>query len=282
MEGKICMVTGATAGIGKATAHGLAEMGAKVIVVGRNPEKCARVVEEIRKATRNQNVDCLLADLTDLSQIHRLALHFQESYPRLHVLINNAGAIFLTRRETVDGIEMTFALNHLSYFLLTLLLLDELKASAPSRVVNVSSNGHFGKRLNFDDLQSERGYKFMQVYGRSKLANLYFTFELARRLDGTGVTVNALHPGFVATDMGKNNGLLARLIVPLIHFRSLTPEQGAQTSLYLASSPDVKGISGEYFVKCKIGHVDPIARDPEAARRLWRTSAELTGMDNWA
>lgn len=122
----------------------------------------------------------------------------------------------------------------------------------------------------------------MQVYGRSKLANLYFTFELARRLDGTGVTVNALHPGFVATDMGKNNGLLARLIVPLIHFRSLTPEQGAQTSLYLASSPEVKGISGDYFVKCKIGHVDPIARDPEAARRLWRTSAELTGMDNWA
>jgi NAD(P)-dependent dehydrogenase (short-subunit alcohol dehydrogenase family) len=282
MEGKVCMVTGATAGIGKATAHRLAEMGATVIVVGRNPDKCTRVVKEIRKDTDNGNVDCLMADLSDQSQIRRLALLFQESYPRLHVLINNVGAVFLTRQVSVDGIEMTFALNHLSYFMLTLLLLDELKASAPSRVINVSSNGHFDKQLNFDDLQSERGYRIMQVYGRSKLANLYFTFELARRLEGTGVTVNALHPGFVATDMGKNNGCLARLVIPLIHIRSLTPEQGAKTSIYLASSPAVDGISSEYFVKCKIGRVDPVARDPETARRLWDISAELTGMEDWA
>lgn len=277
MHEKTCMVTGATAGIGLATARALAQLDARVILVGRNPEKCTRVVESIRQETGNTKVDCLLADLSDQAQIHHLALQFQESYPRLDVLVNNAGGIFLRRQESVDGLEMTFALNHLSYFLLTLLLLDILQDSAPARIVNVASNSHYGQKLDFDNLQMARGYRARQAYGRSKLANVLFTFELARRLQGTGVTANALHPGFVATDIGMNNGWLVRLFKLLMRPVAITPEQGCLTSVYLATSPEVEGVSSEYYVECKPVRADPAAYDLEAARKLWEISEELTG-----
>lgn len=277
MHDKTCMVTGATAGIGLTTAYALAQMGARVILLGRNPEKSTGVVERIRQETGNTKVDCLLADLSDQAQIRRLALQFQESYPRLDVLVNNAGGVFLWRQESADSLEMTFALNHLSYFLLTLLLLDILRDSAPARIVNVASNSHYGQKLDFDDLQMARGYRARQAYGLSKLANMLFTFELARRLQGTGVTVNALHPGYVATDIGLNNGWPVRLFKLLMRFRAITPEQGCRTSVYLATSPEVEGVSGEYFFECTPVRADPAAYDREAARRLWEISEELTG-----
>ena len=205
MTGKICLVTGATNGIGMATAQALAHMGATVVIVGRDAQKAARVTEEIRAASGNQNVDWLLADLSSQQDIRRLATEFKSKYSHLHVLLNNAGATFTTRQLSVDGIEMTFALNHLAYFLLTNLLLDTIKASSPARIINVSSDAHSGGKIDFDNLQGERSYSSFGPYGNSKLANILFTTELARRLEGTGVTVNALHPGFTSTGFGKNN-----------------------------------------------------------------------------
>jgi NAD(P)-dependent dehydrogenase (short-subunit alcohol dehydrogenase family) len=281
LEGKTCMVTGATSGIGQATALGLARLGARVVVVGRNPEKCTRIVKDIRQQSGNQNVDCLLADLSDQAQIHKLALEFQESYPHLHVLVNNAGGFFLRRQESIDGLEMTFALNHLNYFLLTGLLIKVLKGSAPARIVNVSSESHRKARLDFSDLQMKRNYRPMQAYGRSKLANILFTRELARRLEGSGVTANALHPGFVATNIGGNNGLLARLVMPLIHLRAISPQKGAETSIYLASSLEIANVSGEYFIRRKSVRAGEAAYDDQAALQLWNASQEMTG-ESWA
>ncbi|MBN1147195.1 MAG: SDR family oxidoreductase [Anaerolineales bacterium] len=279
MENKICMITGATAGIGLETARALAKMGARLALVGRDAEKCAGAAARIRQESGNPAVDCLLADLSSQAQIRALALQFRESYPALHVLVNNAGGFFLRRQATVDGLEMTFALNHLSYFMLTLSLIDVLKSSAPARIVNVASAAHHGQRLDFDNLQIERGfYHPMRVYGRSKLANILFTFELARRLEGSRVAANALHPGFVATNFAKNNGPLARLALPLLQRKALTPEQGAQTSIYLASSDEVEGVSGEYFGKCKRYRAAPAAYDEGVALRLWEVSEELTGV----
>jgi NAD(P)-dependent dehydrogenase (short-subunit alcohol dehydrogenase family) len=281
LEDKTCLVSGATSGIGLATAQGLAKMGARVVVVGRDAEKCARVVKDIRRESGNDHVDCLLADLSDQSQIRKLALEFHESYARLHVLVNNAGGFFLRRQESVDGLEMTFALNHLNYFLLTLLLVDVLKESAPARIVNVSSETHREEHLDFDDLQMKRRYNPARAYGRSKLANILFTRELARRLEDSGTTANALHPGFVATNIGKNNGWLARLVVPLAQRRGVSPEKGARTSLYLASSPEVANLSGEYFIKSKPVEAGEAAYDDQAARRLWEVSEELSG-ESWS
>ena len=194
------------------------------------------------------------------------------------MLVNNAAAIFLRRQVSADDIEMTFAVNHLAYFLLTNLLLDTIKASAPARIVNVASNSHYGQHLDFDNLELKRWYNPGKAYGRSKLCNLYFTYELARRLTGTGVTVNAMHPGFVATNMGANNGWWVKLFLPLIHRKSLTPEQGASTAVYLASSPDVDGITGKYIVREREVESDPISYDESAARRLWEVSEKLTGL----
>ncbi len=205
MNGKICLVTGGTNGIGKSTALELARMGATVIVVGRDAQKTSHVLEEIRAASGNQNVNSLLADLSSQQEVRGLADQFKSKYSRLHVLINNAGGFFMRRQIRVDGIEMTFALNHLASFLLTNLLLDTIKASAPARIINVSSNAHTSGKIEFDNLQGEREYG-PRAYDNSKLANILFTMELARRLEGTGVTVNALHPGFVATGFAKNNG----------------------------------------------------------------------------
>ncbi len=276
MQGRICLITGGTNGIGKVTARELARMGATVVIVGRNAEKTARVVEEIQAASGSKNVDFLLADLSSQQEIRRLAGEFKHKHSQLHVLINNAGALFMRRQQSVDGIEMTFALNHLAYFLLTNLLLDTIKASAPARIINVASRAHRGGKIDFNDLQGDHSLFGYGAYGNSKLANLLFTIELARRLEGTGVTANALHPGFVSTGFARqdSNPLIKiyGLIVPLI---ARTPEKGAETSIYLASSPEVEGITGKYFFDCKIVQPAPQATDLAVARRLWEVSAEM-------
>jgi NAD(P)-dependent dehydrogenase (short-subunit alcohol dehydrogenase family) len=280
MNGKTCLVTGATAGIGEVTACELARMGARVLLVSRDPQRCAETTGRIREKTGNSAVEYLTADLSSQAQVRRLSQEIRQRCDRLDVLVNNAGAIFMRRQESEDGIEMTWALNHLSYFLLTNLLLDLLKDSAPARIVNVSSDAHRGAKINFNDLEAKRGYSGFPVYGRSKLANILFTFELARRLEGTGVTANALHPGFVATRFAKNNGLLVTLGLDVIYrFFALSPEQGARTSLYLAASPEVEGISGKYFVKERSVKAASAAYDQETAQRLWQVSAEMVGLN---
>ena len=276
MNGKICLVTGATNGIGKAAAQALAQMGASVVIVGRNGAKTAQLVEEIRTASGNQNVDSLLADLSSQEDVRRLAGEFKSKYPHLHVLLNNAGGTFTTRQLTVDGIEMTFALNHLAYFLLTNLLLDTIKASAPARIINVSSDAHSGGKIDFDNLQGERSYSSFGPYGNSKLANILFTNELARRLEGTGVTVNALHPGLTRTGFGKNNpGFFMKIMQVIIPLVARSPVKGAETSIYLASSPEVQSVTGKYFVDCKVTQPALQAADGAVARKLWDVSAEL-------
>jgi NAD(P)-dependent dehydrogenase (short-subunit alcohol dehydrogenase family) len=276
MQNKICLITGATSGIGRAASFALANMGATIIAAGRDEKRCQKTVTQIKKDTGNQNVDYLLADLSVQAQVRKLTEEYKARYERLDVLVNNAGAIFFLRQHSANGIEKTFALNHLAYLLLTNLLLDMLKASAPARIVNVASNAHLGEHLDFDDLELKRGYRPGKAYGRSKLANLYFTYELARRLEGTGVTANAMHPGFVRTNMGSNNGWWVRLFLPLVHLSSLTPEQGARTVVYLASSPQVEGITGKYFVREREVASDPVSYDESAAKRLWEVSEKMT------
>lgn len=275
MQGKICLITGGTNGIGKSTALGLARMGATVVIVGRNPQKTAEVVEEIRTASENQNVDSLLADLSSQQEVRRLADEFKRKYARLHILINNAGAVFMQRQLSVDGIEMTFAFNHLAYFLLTQLLLDTLKASAPARIINVSSDAHSSGKIEFDNLQGERVYS-SRAYGNSKLANILFTNELSRRLEGSGVTVNALHPGFVATGFGKNNpGFLMKLMRTVVPLIARSPEKGAETSIYLASSAGVEDVTGKYFYNSQMIPAAPQAIDMAVAKKLWDVSANM-------
>jgi retinol dehydrogenase 12 len=278
MEGKTILITGASSGIGKETARNLAGMGGKVIVVGRNPQKTDSAAEEIRRATGSEKVEGLAADLSSQAEIRRLAEEVKRRYDRLDVLINNAGAIFMKREASVDGLEMTFALNHLSYFLLTHLLLDLLQASKPARIINVSSEAHRGARLNFNDLQNEHGYTSWKAYGQSKLANIYFTSGLTALLHGDGVTANAVHPGFVATNFGRSNGGLFSPLFKLFQVAALTPEEGAQTSVYLASSAEVAGVSGKYFIKSKAVPSSPYSYDLNAARRLWDCSLEMTGL----
>ena len=278
LQNKTCIVTGATAGIGLATVKALAEMGATVVGVSRNPKKCQVAEARIRKETGNLVVDFMVADLSSQAQICQLAVDFQRRHPRLDMLVNNAGAFFIKRRVSVDGFEMTFALNHLNYFLLTQLLLDTLKASAPARVVNVSSNAHYGSPLDFNNLQLEQNYGGMRAYGRSKFANILFTYELARRLVGSGVTANTLHPGFVRTHIGRDNGVLGQLIQPFIFLRALSPEEGARTGIYLATSPEVANVSGEFFFRNKAVCSDPATYDQDAAQRLWEISEEVTGL----
>lgn len=280
MKGKICLVTGGTGGIGRVTAQALAQKGATVVVVARNSQKAEKVVRQIREQTGNPQVDYLIGDLSVQSDVRRVAETFRARYNRLDVLINNAGQYFWKRQLSKDGIEMTFALNHLAYFLLTHLLLDMLIASAPARIVNVSSVAHLGARLNLKDLQNKHWVFGWTVYGRSKLANLYFTYELARRLKGTGVTVNALHPGFVATNFGRSNGGIFDLIFKIGQIAAITPEQGAQTSIYLATSPEVEGVTGLYFRKCKPIPSSPVSYREDIARQLWQVSEEMTGLSH--
>jgi len=276
MQGKTAIVTGGTNGIGLVTARALAGMGAQVTIISRNAEKCAAVTGAIQVEVGNP-VEFIAADLSTLAGIMQAAAAFKQRHTHLHVLVNNAGAMFTHRQLTSDGYEMTFALNHLNYFLLTNLLLDVLKASAPARIVNVSSGAHLRASLDFDNLQSEKHFASMQAYGQSKLANVLFTYELARRLEGSGVTANALHPGFIATGFARNNGPLYNFGMNIIGLFIRKPEQGAQTSLYLASSPEVEGVSGKYFIDCKPVNSSPLSYDKALAEKLWQVSLELTG-----
>ena len=280
MQGKVCIVTGANSGIGKATSLGLAQMGATVVMVCRDRTKGEEAQNEIKTKSGNDAIDLLLAELSSQDSIRQLVENFQQHYKQLDVLINNAGGVNLSRRETLDGLEMTFALNYLAPFLLTNLLLDKLKASAPARIVNVSSESHESGYIKMDDLQLEKKYRLMRAYGQSKLALVLFTYELARRLQGTGVTANCLHPGFVATNIGQSGvGRVGRSIVKLI-FSSLgiRPEEGAKTSIYLASSPDIEGVTGKYFVKSIPVRSAPISYDESLQRQLWEESAKLVNL----
>jgi len=280
MQGKICMVTGANSGIGKATALELAQMGATVVMVCRDRAKGEEAQNEITTKSRNNAVDLLLADLSSQQSIRQLVENFQHHYTHLHVLINNAGAAFPgRRRETVDGLEMTFAVNYLAPFLLTNLLLDVLKASAPARIVNVSSDAQASGYIQMDDLQSEKLYRPMRTYPQSKLAVVLFTYELARRLQGTGVTANCLHPGFVATHIGQSDvGPAVRLLVKVIGSFGASPQEGAKTSIYLASSPDVEGVTGKYFVKSIPKRSAAISYDESLQQQLWEQSAKMVNV----
>ncbi len=278
MGGKVALVTGGTSGIGKATATALAAMGAEVVVIGRNPERGEKAVEEIRRDSDGK-VSLMLADLAVQAEVRRLAEEFQERYDRLDVLVNNAGLIQSKRTETPDGIETTLAINHLAPFLLTNLLLDLLKQSAPSRVVTVSSGAEGMGKIDFDDLQSEKRYRGFKVYGTTKLMNIMFTFELAERLRGTGVTATCMHPGAVNTSFGaKDRGpfsLMFRAFKPFMR----TPEQGADTLIYLASSPDVEGMTGKYLSDRKVQTASREAYDEDLRKRLWEASEQLTGLE---
>jgi NAD(P)-dependent dehydrogenase (short-subunit alcohol dehydrogenase family) len=282
MEGQCCIVTGATAGIGLATAKALAQKGATVVLVGRDREKGLRQVGHIQETTGNAAVEFMLADLSRQDQIRRLAQEFQTRFPRLDVLVNNVGGFFMQRRLSTDGIEMTFALNYLGVFLLTRLLLDSLKKSAPSRIVNVSSDMYRREKIHFDNLELEVKYSGAVAYGRSKLALMLFTAELARRLEGAGVTVNALHPGFVATEIyNKGGGMLTwlgPLLTSLFKLTAKSPEEGAELSVYLASSPEVEGVSGKYFKEKQAAGEADAGYDRATARQLWGISSEMTGL----
>ncbi len=278
LAGKTCLVTGTTSGIGKAVALRLAGLGAQVVTVGRDPVRGAAARDEIRRATGNDAVELLVADLASQRAIRALAAAFRGRFDRLDVLINNAGSINGERRLTEDGIETTFAVNHLACFMLTNLLRPALDASAPARVVNVSSDVHRRGRIDFDDLGGERGYQPWQAYAQSKLANILFTRELARRANPAVLTANALHPGVVGTNFGTTTGpgwlrFGMRIVRPLL----ASPARAAATPVYLAISPDVAGVTGRYFVRCRPVELSAAARDDAVARRLWDVSATLTG-----
>ncbi len=277
MQGKACMVTGANSGIGKATALGLAQVGANVVMVARDRARGEVAQNEVKAKSGNNSVDLLVADLSSQQSIRKLVENFKQHYKQLHVLINNAGVFMLTRRETVDGLEITFAVNYLAPFLLTNLLLDVLKASAPARIVNVSSEAHENGYIKMDDLQAKKNYRPFRAYGQSKLALVMFTYELARRLQGTGVTANCLHPGFVATNIGQSGVVpVARPVAKFVlSFLGISPEEGAKTSIYLATSTDVEDVTGKYFVKSVISRSAPISYDESLQRQLWEESAKL-------
>ncbi len=279
MSGKTVVITGGNSGIGKATAVAFAKAGGRVVITARDAARGQRAVADISAASGSQHVELVVFDLSDLASVRSGAAEILERCPRIDVLINNAGLVLSYRLLSVDGFEATFATNHLGPFLLTELLLDRIKASAPARIVNVASTAHKGARrgLNFDDLQFEHGYSAMTSYSASKLENIYFTTELARRLSGTGVTVNSLHPGTVRTGYGRDGdtggalGFGIKIAAPFF----LSPEKGARTSVYLASSPDVATVSGKYFAKCKARTPSKAARDEAAAARLWEVSERL-------
>jgi NAD(P)-dependent dehydrogenase (short-subunit alcohol dehydrogenase family) len=278
VQEKICLVTGATSGIGRVTAQALAAQGATVALAGRDAERVSRTAEQMRAITGNPRVEPYAADLSSQAEVRRLAHEFLSRHGQLHVLVNNAGAVFARRMESVDGIEMTLALNHLAPFLLTNLLLDTLKTSAPSRIVTVSSGAHLSATVDFDDLQLTRGYRPFRAYGQSKLLNVLFTYELARRLAGSGVTANALHPGFVATNFGKNGSALWGATFTALRPFMISPEKGAATSIYLAASPQVEGATGGYYAKSRLARSSALSHDEASARRLWEVSERLTGL----
>jgi NAD(P)-dependent dehydrogenase (short-subunit alcohol dehydrogenase family) len=275
MQGKVCVITGATSGIGLVAAERLAAMGARLLLVGRDPARGEAAVAAIKNRAPRATARVVYGDLSRLAEMDRVAGEIAALEPRIDVLINNAGAMFQQRGVTADGLERTFALNHMSYFVLSNRLKDRLAAATPARIVNTASGAHHGEVLDFADLQSERNYRGLRVYGRSKLANILFTRELARRLSGTGVTVNALHPGFVATRIGENNNLIFRVGLAVAKRFALSPEKGAETIVYLASSPEVSTVSGGYFYQSRPATPSEAARDDATAKRLWEESARI-------
>jgi NAD(P)-dependent dehydrogenase (short-subunit alcohol dehydrogenase family) len=281
MTGKTVLITGGTGGIGRATAEGLARLGAHVAITGRNQTRATIVANEITAATGNPAVDAYASDLSSQADVRALAEQVLAAYPRLDVLVNNVGGFWAHRHLTADGLEHTFALNHLAPFLLTNLLLDRLIASAPARIVTVSSGAQAMGKIDFDDLQGARGYSGQKAYNQSKLANVMFTYELARRLDGTGVTATVLHPGVVRTAFGAEDpSPFWKFMIPLSRPLMKSPEAGAQTPIHLASSPEVDGVTGAYFANRKPKTSSKASYDSAAAARLWQVSAELTGMTN--
>ncbi|HEY5569577.1 MAG TPA: SDR family oxidoreductase [Gammaproteobacteria bacterium] len=278
LTGRVCLVTGATRGIGRATAEALAKMGATVLIHGRDSAAVGAVCREIVRSAVRANVSGVVADFASLADVRRLAREIADRHGRLDVLVNNAGTVTMRRKPTVDGFEWQLGINHLAPFLLTNLLLERLKASAPARIVTVSSRAHRRGVLDFDDLNWEhRKYDGLQAYGASKLANILFTSELARRLTGSGVTANCLHPGVVATNIFNHAGLAGRLVGLLARWRMLSPVKGAETSVFLAASPEVN-VSGKYFDKCEAVEPAPAANDAAATRHLWEVSERLTGL----
>jgi len=277
LQGRVCLVTGATRGLGAVTAEALAGLGATVLAAGRSPERGSALVDGIVQRTGNTDVHFLQADLASMAQVRGLAAAVIQGWDHLHVLVDNAGTVLPTRHLTVDGLEEVFAVNHLAPFLLTSLLLPLLRSSAPSRIIVMSSYEHRRAHLHWDNLQGERFYFSQQAYAVSKLANLMFVYALARRLQDTGVTVNAVNPGLVHTNICMDSGWLIRTAKRLLdHFSGLTPEQGADTGIWLASSPDVEGITGRYFQNRHAVRSSRVSCDTAAQERLWRISEQLT------
>ncbi|HWY82642.1 MAG TPA: SDR family oxidoreductase [Roseiarcus sp.] len=275
MKGKTIVATGATSGIGEVAVLALAGLGARVVFIARDAARAQATMRKLEAKAPGLDHRLHLADLSSMAETRKVGETIAASEPRIDVLINNAGAIFSDRRVTPEGLELTFALNHMAYFVLTEALREKLIASAPAQVVSTSSGAHQGVSLDFGDLQSANGYKMLRVYGRSKLANILFTRELARRLAGTGVTANCLHPGAVATRFGDSSGGMLGRLLPVLRLFFISPEQGADTIIYLASSPEVEKTTGEYFVKRGVKEPSTAARDDTAARRLWIESEKL-------
>ncbi len=277
MDSRVCMVTGSNSGIGKATAMALAKLGSTIVMVCRDRNRGESSRVEIRERSGNESIDLMIADLSSLQSVRQFAGDFIQKYKRLDVLINNAGLVCLTKSTTVDGLETTFSVNYLSQFLLTNLLLPVLRTSAPARIVCVSSNSHYRAGTDFDP-KALRRYSIMRAYGQSKLAQILFTHELARRLEGSGVTINCLHPGAVATNMWNRFPMPLNYLSKVVTVFLKSPEEGAETVVYLASSPEVEGVSGKYFVNKKEAESSRASYDAEAATRLWQLSEELTGL----
>src|SRR5580692_6482356 len=269
MRGKVVVITGATSGIGEVAAQRLADMGARIVLVARDKARGEAALARLRSTDKSLSHSVHYGDLSRISEMNRLAVEIAAAEPRIDVLINNAGAMFSSRRITEDNLELTFAVNHMAYFVLTQGLRERLLASSPARVVNTASNAHKGATLDLDDLQSTNEYSGFKAYGRSKLCNILFTRELARRWSGKGITANCLHPGFVATRFGDGSGRLLSRAVGLAKLFAISPEKGAETIVYLASSPDVANVGGEYFYQCRPATPTAEARDDAAAQRLW-------------
>jgi retinol dehydrogenase 12 len=279
MHGKVVVITGATSGIGQVAAEVLAGMGARIVQVARDKTRGEAALARLRQLAPGVKHSIHYADMSRISQMEQVATAIVAAEPRIDVLINNAGAMFGTRQVTRDGLEMTFALNHMAYFVLTHNLRDRLVASAPSRVVNTASDAHRGAKLDFSDLQSAQGYAGFKVYGRSKLCNILYTRELARRLTGTGVTANCLHPGFVATRFGDQSGGMLTFGIRLAKLFAISPQKGAETIVYLATSPEVANATGGYYYKCKLATPTREAQDDNAAQRLWAETVKLAGWE---
>ena len=277
MQGKVVVITGATSGIGRIAAERLAALGGKIVLVARDRGRAEQTLDRLRAAGPGVAHRAHIAELSVIAEVKRVGSEITAAEPRIDVLINNAGNVFANRGVTPDGLERTFATNHMAYFVLTQVLRERLVASAPARIVNTASRAHRGRSLDFTDLQLAHRYSVMDAYGRSKLANILFTRELARQLAGTGVTANCLHPGFVATGLGQRSGGLFATFARFAMLFAGKPEAGAQTIVYLASSPEVAGVSGAYFADCRQAEPSPAAQDDAAAKRLWEESEKIAG-----